>query len=566
MTIREIVDLFVALERQLVFSLKRNLKNHHAWEKEEGFSWPAWQAEKIRSIEAYRRQNKRIVEVYEPFITQETANLLREQYAEGYEQESDFLDHLAAEELPELSLPRATAEPPGTEGFFKVNHEKLDRLIDDIGGSLRAANHSTLRLMDDVYRKTIAKVEIALSTGAVTPWQAVDMAIKDFLSQGINSITYQNGARVNIASYAEMALRTAATRAQLRGEAMKRQERGIDTVRVSQYGACSKTCLPWQGRVYIDDVWGVFEGERDDRGRGRSRDGSWYPLLSTALSGGLFHPNCKHTLTSYIKGISRDVPIMDEESCLRVSKLEQKQRRMERQVRALKRLQDGSTDPQNIKNYARKSKLAQKKLREFIAENGDVLRRSPEREKNRLRGENSPEFQEKALRNDGDGGIIETKGDGQMLQVKTDGIRNERPLTLDEQQMVIDYAVHLGMPVEQIYYVDYDCTGYGSMFDLLRIGTDVFPADTHSPNPNSNVSMHAAIAHEIIGHREAALKAKTHSDDFCEEAQASIRAARFAPDLSYSERITLLRDGINRLRRNGLRLKDVKQSLYINER
>lgn len=53
-----------------------------------------------------------------------------------------------------------------------------------------------------------------------------------------------------------MALRTAATKAYMQGEARKRDEMGIDTVLISQYGACSETCLPWQGRVYIDDVWG----------------------------------------------------------------------------------------------------------------------------------------------------------------------------------------------------------------------------------------------------------------------------------------------------------------------
>ena len=41
----------------------------------------------------------------------------------------------------------------------------------------------------------------------------------------------------------------------LLGEAQKCERMGIDTVLVSQYGACSDTCLPWQGLVYIDDVW-----------------------------------------------------------------------------------------------------------------------------------------------------------------------------------------------------------------------------------------------------------------------------------------------------------------------
>ena len=57
-----------------------------------------------------------------------------------------------------------------------------------------------------------------MAAGAKTLDQAVDMATKEFLDAGINCIEYKNGRRVNIASYAEMALRTASQRAVLLGE------------------------------------------------------------------------------------------------------------------------------------------------------------------------------------------------------------------------------------------------------------------------------------------------------------------------------------------------------------
>ena len=122
------------------------------------------------------------------------------------------------------------------------------------------------------------------------------MATEEFLRKGIDCIEYKDDKRVNIASYVQMALRTAATRSYLQGEAKGRDELGIDTVLVAQYGACSNTCLPWQGRVYIDNVWGSWNGEREGD-RGKSRDGNWYVLLSVAIKNGLFHPNCRHIST-----------------------------------------------------------------------------------------------------------------------------------------------------------------------------------------------------------------------------------------------------------------------------
>jgi hypothetical protein len=107
-------------------------------------------------------------------------------------------------------------------------------------------------------------------------------------------------------------------------------------------------------------------------------------------------------------------------------------------------------------------------------------------------------------------------------------------------------------------------------FDVLYIGSDVLPANTPTGlgtmTANSRDSWKGAISHELIGHREAALAGKTNAIPVLEEAQASIRAARFGPELSNTERITLLRDAIARLNKSGYRIRDVKDSLFMNGR
>lgn len=225
----DIVRMFDELEQMLIKSFRRNLSRHIKWEKEEGFEWSAWQAEKLRSIREFRRQNRKILGDLLPVIETETRAMLEEQYAEGAEQ-----------------------------SFFGINSKRLEKLIADTQQLEHKASTAALRLMDDTYRTTINKAQIAMATGAVTLPQALDIAVKDFLDKGINCIRYRDGRRVNIAVYAEMALRTAATRAQLQGKSESYNSRGHDTVIVSQYGGCSETCLPWQGRVYINDVWGKY--------------------------------------------------------------------------------------------------------------------------------------------------------------------------------------------------------------------------------------------------------------------------------------------------------------------
>lgn len=362
MTARGIADVFARVERRLIGSLKRNLHRHLQAEEDAGMDWPAWQADKLRQLEGYRRGNAAIMAEEIPAMDEEIEELIRSEYTAGVQQ--------TEAELRVLGQPTQTGV---------LNVTRLDVIIDDTRDRLHTAETASLRMMDDVYRRTIHGAELAAATGALTPRQAIDMATKDFLDAGINCIQYSDGRRVNIASYAEMAVRSALLRSYLQGEAEKRSALGIDTVLVSQYGACSDTCLPWQGKVYIDDVWGGWDGER--RGdMGRSRNGKWYMLLSVAVAAGLFHPNCRHSVAAWVEGVSKRPPLMDATKVREASRLEQGQRAIERRVVRYKRLAEGSGDPDNARKYQRRVRQAQAQLRQYIADHGDVLRRDNWRE------------------------------------------------------------------------------------------------------------------------------------------------------------------------------------------
>jgi hypothetical protein len=178
--------------------------------------------------------------------------------------------------------------------------------------------------------------------------------------------------------------------------------------------------------------------------------------------------------------------------------------------------------------------------------------------------------EQKGLTSNDESGIMDSGGDGlNDFKVNTDGLRNEKPLTQHQIDEAINYAVKLDMPREQILYSDALNVSYGSNFDILYLGTDTYPAENvrqGTQYANSRISWRSSIAHEIIGHREAALKKWTQKNQLFEEVQASIRAARFAPDLSSGERITLLRDAVWRLNRDGFTIKEVRDLLNIKER
>lgn len=360
---KDIAKWFEEFEMRLIQSLKRNLGRHESEEKTQDMEWSMWQAEKLKGINKFRRECTAIMNDYKDVIDEGTQQLLKKEFEQS-----------------------ASTDQPQ---FFGVDRTKLNRLIDDTVNLEKHAEAAALRTVDDVYRQTIVRAQLALSNGTVTINQAVDIAVKDFLDKGINCIVYRDGRRVNIADYARMALRSASTRASLQGKSERFKALGYDTIQVSKYSMCSDTCLPWQGRVYINDVYTMWDGEVRDHGGilwGKSNYcGKWFMLLSAAIEKGLFHPNCRHTILLWRDGDPLPESIDNEENERRY-KLEQEQRRLENKVRKAKRKVEGLSDPDNIKKAKAELREAQKQLREFIdkvnADEGEtILKRDYGKEK-----------------------------------------------------------------------------------------------------------------------------------------------------------------------------------------
>lgn len=394
----DISHAFQRIEETLIQSLKRNLTRHLNEEKMENMNWSAWQTDQLKALEQFKKDNKKLFKNDFFTINSDIEELIRKSYENGkLEQEKVILEAIKNgdfssnnksinkmwhiykttknKRIKKKQLTRIYEKVNQTESsFFKINEKKLKALINETKENFEKAELSILRYSNDQYRKIIYDAQVYANTGSGTPQQAIDMATKDFLSKGINNIEYSNEAMVNIASYAEMAIRTANKRAYLQGEGEKRNEWGVHTVLVPNRGGGCPYCIKFQGKVFIDDVWsGGTEAESNSTG---------YPLLSTAVKARLFHPNCKDTVVTYFPGINtKPIPPTKEE--LEVKKqnyvIEQKQRYNERQIRKYKRLELGSTDDGNIEKYHNKRIQWQNYNKEFCEEHG--LKRRYDREK-----------------------------------------------------------------------------------------------------------------------------------------------------------------------------------------
>ena len=309
----DIAEAFRRIELELISSMRRNWKRHNEEENKYGFTWSRWQAEQLKSLEEFKKKNPRL------FSSEFKA--INEQ----------FLDSILGQK---------------ETNFFGVHSRKVQALVKATTGDLVKAEHAMLRKANDEYRKVIYNAQTYLASGAGTLDKAIDMASNDFLTRGINCVVYKGGRHVNMATYSEMSLRTTNKRIGMYADGAKRQELGVHTVKVSRYGMCSKTCQPWQGRVYVDDVYSGGTPEEAEELN--------LPLLSTAISGGLFHPNCKHHLSTYYPGMDNDDDGDPRQPTYENPLGSQEHHYLQHQIQRERRLQVGSLSEDKIREHADK--------------------------------------------------------------------------------------------------------------------------------------------------------------------------------------------------------------------
>lgn len=388
----DIVAAIEAIENELIRSMCINFDRHRAEEIKEGYNWEQWQTVQLKELELYKKRNARKYGTKFKSINRQIETLIRTAREDGKsEQEVKILEAIKKgfKGYHRSSTSTMTAE------FFRINDRKLEALIAATTNDMEKAETAILRMANDQYRKIIFNAQVYANTGAGTYEKAVDMATKNMLAAGLNCVEYKNGSRHTLKDYADMAIRTAGKRAYLQGEGMKRREWGISTVIMNKRGNPCPKCLPFVGKILIDDVWsGGTEGKSSE---------TIYPLMSTAIAAGLYHPRCKDSHTTYFEGISTppDDKYTKEEldNIAEDYQKEQKQRQAERQADKYERLEKYSLDEGNKKKYELRAnewrKSAEKELskrkyeNEYTVVNSEIIYSNAYRDRISILDENT---------------------------------------------------------------------------------------------------------------------------------------------------------------------------------
>ena len=352
----DITKAFERIERELISSMVRNMKRHRVEEIDKDIQWTQWQVLQLQGLDEYKRKySKKYKKQFRTINAQLEAALIAAKEQGDMDAEIAILNALRKGWRAPNGGPKMDAQ------FFRLNERKMDALIRSVTHDMEKAEHAVLRFAEDQYRRIIFDAQVYANSGAGTYEKAVDMATDDFISKGINCIQYANDARVGIAAYVDMAIRTASKRAYLMGEGAKRAEWGVHTVIMNKRtNACPK-CMPFEGKVLIDDVW---SGGYADEGP--------YPLMSSAIAAGLYHPNCKDIHTTYFPGVS--TPPDDKFTKQELADIEERERLenkksyVKRQAEKCSRLADYSLDKEKQQKYREREGVWLKQAKELTKE------------------------------------------------------------------------------------------------------------------------------------------------------------------------------------------------------
>ncbi|MBB5081367.1 phage minor capsid protein [Nonomuraea endophytica] len=167
---------------------------------------------------------------------------------------------------------------------------------------LSAVHLSALRVVDDIYRKVVADTAGQVLTGARTRKEAARDALKRLTP--VAPFRDKSGRQWRMSTYVEMAMRTATARAAVDGHLAVMQDAGIDLVIVSTTPWNCEKCDPWEGKVLTQSGAAGKISVEHALEDGVQVEVEVAATVSGARIAGLFHPQCRHSLSAYLPGVT----------------------------------------------------------------------------------------------------------------------------------------------------------------------------------------------------------------------------------------------------------------------
>ncbi|MFB8772107.1 phage minor capsid protein [Streptomyces broussonetiae] len=339
-----VADLYEAAERTLIDRIRQVLAD--------GIDSPAWVGLRLAAVGQLRAAIEDIIAA----LSVDASGAIHQALAEAWERGAQA----AVVELGALA-PTVSVIPAGTQA--------VDRLAQSLIADTRPVHVRILRQSVDVYQGVVARAAAAPALGAQTRRQAAQSALDDFARRGVTGFVDRAGRSWDMRSYVEMATRSAVGRAAVEAHTERLGAAGVELVIVSQAPEECPLCKPWERQILARTG---APGAREVQVEHATEDGEMVTVevagsLPEARSAGLMHPNCRHSVSAYLPGVSRVPKAQPSRGTYEDT---QRQRYLERQIRKWKRLEAAALDDARRTAARARVRTYQGRVRELVAETG----------------------------------------------------------------------------------------------------------------------------------------------------------------------------------------------------
>lgn len=358
--------------RELYEDAEYALLGHLARALAEDVDSPRWAELKLAAVGNLREAVERVAEALQQDADGAVAAALIEAYGRGRQ--------AAVAELGALDIGRELAARRALP-----NAAAVDRLAASYAQDTRPLYVRITRVVMDAYRSIISRVSASTLLGGLTRRQASQRALDQFAARGITGFVDKAGRAWDMASYAEMAVRSITGRAAIEGHLDVLTDMGVQLVIVSDAPLECPLCRPWEGETLVINGQSGPHTIRTDHTI--QPEGLLTPTRTVAVhvagslvearAAGLFHCNCRHSLSAYLPGVTTRPPHHATPGTTYEDT--QRQREIERSIRRWKRRQAAAVDEQARRAAGARVRAWQAAMREHVAAH-DHLRRKPPRE------------------------------------------------------------------------------------------------------------------------------------------------------------------------------------------
>ncbi|WP_329148269.1 phage minor capsid protein [Streptomyces sp. NBC_01456] len=498
-------DLYAAAEERLLGIVARQLAA--------GYEAPGWAQRKLAAIQPLRRAAQAVVDELGRAVTLEVFDVVAESYSRGHRA---AIAELGA--LPDAARRLVDEITPNAQAVDRLAHEAVELVT--------ATHRGILRAVLDAFRDVVSRVTATPLLGTGTRRQATQDAMRQFADRGISGFTDRAGRRWQLTSYAEMAVRTSTARAAVEAHTRTLTEAGLDYVIASDAPRECPLCRPWEGKLL---GIGGPDGRRTVELEHAIEDGRILRVvvqgsLDEARRAGFQHPNCRHSVSAYLPGVTSLIPPMRSDG--KSYEAGQRQRAIERNIRKHKKRAAAAVTPEAKKAAEAKVRKWQGAMRQHLAEHPQ-LRRNRTREQ--LGAGNLPPARteapqaavEAARLRSGDADTPGEMDEQQLADAIGSGLNDERDLDraaaeLDrrDEQALLDRIRPGGQLVDDLTpYSDAELGRVLRHLDdeqVLRVAAEMDRRDTAAHLPEVRADL-VGLSEEDLAHRT---RLATDADEF----------------------------------------------------